>query len=93
MARRGNIEKPKNMKGTLLRVMGDFRSQRGSLIFVFVLCLIAAIINVITPIILAWVLQDLPAVFGIQDPLAKEAVTQVDWPYVYRTFGITFFCR
>lgn len=88
MARRGNVEKPKNMKGTLLRVMGDFRSQRGSLIFVFVLCLIAAIINVITPIVLAWVLQDLPAVFGVQDPLAKEAVTQVDWPYVYRTFGI-----
>lgn len=88
MARRGNIEKPRNAKSTLLRVMADFRTQRGSLIFVFALCLIAAIISVVTPLILARVLQDLPSVFGIQDPLAKEAITAVDWPYVYRNFGI-----
>lgn len=88
MAHRGNVEKPRNAKGTLLRVMGDFRTQRWSLIFVFALCLIAAIISVVTPLILAKVLQDLPSVFGIQDPLAKEAITAVDWPYVYRNFGL-----
>ena len=87
MARRGNVEKPKNMKGTFLRVMGDFRSQRASLIVVFALCLIASIIQVITPIVLARVLKDLPTVFGVVDTTDPLVVTHVDWPYVYQTFG------
>ena len=88
MARRGNIEKPKNMKGTFLRVMGDFRSQKWSLVFVSILCVVSAVISVVTPILLASVLQDLPSVFGVADPLDGTVVTQVDWPYVYRSFGI-----
>ena len=35
MARRGNFQKPKNMKGTFIRLFHDFKGQRGALIAVF----------------------------------------------------------
>ena len=88
MARHVETQKPRNMKGTLLRVMGDFKTQKGSLITVFILCLVGAVIQVVTPLLLARVLQDLPKVFGIENPLDKWVITHVDWPYVYRTFSI-----
>ena len=88
MARRGNFQKPKNMKGTFVRLVRDFKDQRGALIAVFFFCLVSAIISVSTPILLARVLRDLPTVFNVADPADATLVTKVDWGYVYRSFGI-----
>ncbi len=87
MARRIEVAKPKNMKGTFLRLFGDFKPQRVSLIFVFAFCLISALVSVITPILLGSALNDLPRLFSITNVEDKTAVTQVDWGYVYRAFG------
>ena len=86
--RSGLGHKPKNLKGTLARMAHDFKPQRASLIVVFALCLIAAIVSVVTPIFLGQILNNITAVFQISDPADKEAVTQVDWNYVYETFGL-----
>ncbi|MBR1847303.1 MAG: ABC transporter ATP-binding protein [Bacilli bacterium] len=87
MARRIEVAKPKNMKGTFLRLFGDFKPQRVSLIFVFAFCLISALVSVITPILLGSALNDLPRLFSITNVEDKTALTQVDWGYVYRSFG------
>ncbi|MDY6392295.1 MAG: ABC transporter ATP-binding protein [Bacilli bacterium] len=87
MARRIEVAKPKNMKGTFLRLFGDFKPQRVSLVFVFAFCLISALVSVITPILLGSALNDLPRLFSITNVEDKTALTQVDWGYVYRSFG------
>lgn len=88
MARRGPGSKPKDMKGTLLRMAHDFKPQRVALIIVFVLCLASALVSVITPIMLGGILNNLPSVFSIKDPTDKTVVAQVAWDYVYQSFGL-----
>ena len=85
MARRDITAKPKDTKGTLRRLMRDFKPQRKALIVVFVFCFVYAIISVITPILVAIVLNNFHDVFRA-DP--STGITNVDWDYLYRYFGI-----
>ena len=87
MARRMATGKPKNMKGTFLRLFGDFKPQRVALIFVFFFCLVSSLVSVIAPILLGGALNNLPALFSIQDTTDKTAPAIVDWGFVYRSFG------
>lgn len=87
MARQMAFQRPQNMKGTFLRLFGDFKPQMVSLVFVFVFCLISALVSVVTPILLGSTLNDLPRLFSVVDSTDKTAMTQVDWGYVYRAFG------
>ena len=88
MARRGAFGKPKDMKGTVRRMAGDFKPQSKQLIAVFVLCLISALVSVATPIMLGAVLNDIPSIFQVSNIEDKTIITSVNWPYVYQVFGI-----
>ncbi|MBE6127396.1 MAG: ABC transporter ATP-binding protein [Erysipelotrichaceae bacterium] len=88
MARRGAFGKPKDMKGTVRRMAGDFKPQSKQLVAVFVLCLISALVSVATPIMLGAVLNDLPSIFQVANVEDKTIITSVNWPYVYQMFGI-----
>ena len=88
MARRGNFQKPKNMKGAFLRLFQGFSDQKGRLIVVFVLRLLASVVSIVTPILLGGALNNLSAVFSITDPSDVSALAHVDWAYVYRIFGL-----
>ena len=66
----------KNMKGTFLRLFGDFKPQRVSLVFVFVFCLMSALVSVITPILLGSALNDLPRLFSITNVEDKTALAE-----------------
>ncbi len=83
-----SFAKPKNLKGTVARLFSDLKRQRVALIVVFFLRLVAAIISVSTPLLLGNSLNNLPAVFSVNDPLDKGAITHVDWGYVYTIFGL-----
>ncbi|MCR5348812.1 MAG: ABC transporter ATP-binding protein/permease [Bacilli bacterium] len=85
--RRGNFAKPKNMKGAVARIMSGFKGQRAALVIIFVLCLISAVISVVTPVVLANALNDLPRLFGVSENPNPTDVTSVDWSYVYGAFG------
>ena len=84
---RGNFQKPKNMKGSLARLFGDFKPRRVRLIVVFTLRMIASIVSVVTPIVLGSALNNLTAIFSIDNPANPAEVTHVNWPYVYAMFG------
>lgn len=88
MARRGAFGKPKDMKGTVRRMAGDFKPQTKQLVAVFILCLISALVSVATPIMLGAVLNDLPSIFQVANIEDKTVITSVNWPYVYQVFGI-----
>jgi len=88
MARRGAFGKPKDMKGTVRRMAGDFKPQSKQLVAVFILCLISALVSVATPIMLGAVLNDLPSIFQVANVEDKTIITSVNWPYVYQMFGI-----
>lgn len=86
--RRGNFQKPKNTKGSLIRLLGDFKRRRVRLIVVFTLRMVASVVSVVTPILLGSALNNLTAIFSIDNPTNPAEVTHVNWPYVTSVFGV-----
>ena len=86
--RRGNFQKPKNMKGSFIRLFKDFNDQKLKLIVVFGLRLLASVVSVVTPILLGSALNNLTVIFSIEDPNNVNVISSINWEYVYTMFGI-----
>ena len=80
-----SYSKPKNFKGTVARMIGDFRTQKWTLLFVVIITMGAGVISVINPILLG------DAINGLATNLSINPTTgliEVDWPSVYKAFGL-----
>jgi ATP-binding cassette subfamily B protein len=80
-------EKPKNFKGTLNRLVGDFKPYFAALIFVAIIITISVVFTLLSPLYIRNILNDIianPALFfnEINGTLALK------WPEILGRFGI-----
>ena len=80
-----NYSRPKNFKGTFLRMIRDFKSQKWLLLFVVLLTMTSGVISVVNPILLGSAINKLSEVLLINP---TTGIIEVDWGSVYQSFGV-----
>lgn len=80
-----NYSRPKNFKGTFLRMIRDFKSQKWLLLFVVLLTMTSGVISVVNPILLGSAINKLSEVLLINP---STGIIEVDWGSVYQSFGV-----
>ncbi|MBQ9457491.1 MAG: ABC transporter ATP-binding protein [Bacilli bacterium] len=84
--RRGNTYgRPKNFKGTMGRLIRDFKTQKWTILVVILLTVASGVISVINPVILGDTLNSMADVIEINP---STGLINIDWPDVYRAFGL-----
>ena len=80
-------EKPKNFKGTLRRLVADFKPYLASLIFVAVIITISVVFTLLSPLYIRNILNDIIAnPEGFFDQVG--GVLSLNWPNILMRFGI-----
>ena len=80
-------EKPKNFKGTLRRLVADFKPYLASLIFVAVIITISVVFTLLSPFYIRNILNDIIAnPEGFFDQVG--GVLSLNWPNILMRFGI-----
>ena len=80
-------EKPKNFKGTLRRLVGDFKPYLAALIFVAVIITISVVFTLLSPLYIRDILNDIiaqPSLFFNE----VGGVLSLKWPDILMRFGI-----
>jgi ATP-binding cassette subfamily B protein len=80
-------EKPKNFKGTLRRLVADFKPYLAALIFVAVIITISVVFTLLSPLYIRNILNDIiaqPALFFNE----VGGVLSLKWPDILMRFGI-----
>ena len=80
-------EKPKNFKGTLRRLVADFKPYRGPLIFVAIIITISVVFTLLSPLYIRNILNDIianPALFFDE----VEGFLRLKWVDILSRFGI-----
>ena len=80
-------EKPKNFKGTLRRLVADFKPYLAALIFVAVIITISVVFTLLSPLYIRDILNDIiaqPALFFNE----VGGVLSLKWPDILMRFGI-----
>lgn len=80
-------EKPKNLKGTLKRLVSDFRPYRGPLIFVAIIITISVVFTLLSPLYIRNILNDIisqPSIFF--EEIAGQLALK--WNDILLRFGI-----
>ena len=80
-------EKPKNFKGTLRRLVGDFKPYLAALIFVAVIITVSVVFTLLSPLYIRDILNDIiaqPALFFNE----VGGVLSLKWPDILMRFGI-----
>ena len=80
-------EKPKNFKGTLRRLVADFKPYLASLIFVAVIITVSVVFTLLSPLYIRNILNDIIAnPEGFFDQVG--GVLSLNWPNILMRFGI-----
>lgn len=81
-------EKPKHLKQTYSRLIGDFKSQKKVLIIVLLLLFVSGILTIISPVILGTTLD------SNKIKTVVDGTVHIDWTYALTQFGIMlgFYC-
>ena len=80
-------EKPKNFKGTLRRLVADFKPYRGPLIFVAIIITISVVFTLLSPLYIRNILNDIianPALFFDE----VDGFLRLKWVDILSRFGI-----
>jgi len=80
-------EKPKNFKGTLRRLVSDFKPYQAALIFVAVIITISVVFTLLSPLYIRDILNDIianPAIFFDE----VSGFLALRWPDILMRFGI-----
>lgn len=80
-------EKPKNFKGTLRRLVGDFKPYQAALIFVAIIITISVVFTLLSPLYIRDILNDIianPAIFFDE----VNGLLALRWPDILIRFGI-----
>ena len=80
-------EKPKNFKGTLRRLVGDFKPYLAALIFVAVIITVSVVFTLLSPLYIRDILNDIiaqPSLFFNE----VGGVLSLKWPDILMRFGI-----
>ena len=80
-----NYSRPKNFKGTFVRLIADFKTQKWTLFVVVLLTVISGTISVVNPILLGNAINSLSSMLAVNP---ATGLLEVDWPAVYKAFGI-----
>src|SRR5574344_1015121 len=80
----GNVmKKPTNSKKTILRMIKDFKKEMGLIIFVVILSILSAVLNVYSPILLQDIFNRVSEIFKMEGN-----VITISWNIFYQKFGI-----
>lgn len=80
----GNVmKKPTNSKKTILRMIKDFKKEMGLIIFVVILSILSAVLNVYSPILLQDIFNSVSEIFKMEGN-----VITISWNIFYQKFGI-----
>ena len=79
-----SASRPKDFKGTFIRLIRDFKTQKWTLLAVVLLTVVSGVISVINPVLLGDTINNLASVLHINN----QGLIEVSWGEVYRSFAV-----
>lgn len=80
-----NYSRPKDFKGTFMRLIRDFKTQKWTLLFVVLLTVCSGTISVVNPVLLGSTINQLSQMLQVN---ASTGLIEVAWDAVFQAFGI-----